>query len=118
MIILIDAIARELSGVTHMVVFTDSDPAAAAINTGNSPSPQIDFLMEWLQQRQPGIQFLAIHVPGVSNQMSDALSRDKWHGAVASVEAGGVKTHRMRPADECSRMTEHASSLPQRGTPH
>lgn len=41
LIVAIDALARELGGLTHMVAFTDSDPVAAALNTANSPSPKI-----------------------------------------------------------------------------
>lgn len=52
-IVLIDALARELEGLSHLVAFTDSDPAAAALNTANSPSPQIDCLVRWLADRHP-----------------------------------------------------------------
>lgn len=43
--VLIDAIARDLSYLTHLVTFTDSDPSATAINTSNSPSPQIGYYL-------------------------------------------------------------------------
>lgn len=53
-IIMIDAMARELEGLTHLVAFTDSDPAAAALNMANSPSPHIDCLERWLATAIPG----------------------------------------------------------------
>lgn len=60
---------------------------------------------------------MAIHIPGISNRMSDALSRGTWQETVAGVATNGVVTHRLRPADECSRLIEHASTLPQRTAP-
>lgn len=117
-IVLIDALARQLEGLTHLVAFTDSSSAAAALNTANSPSPQIDYLVRWLADHHPGLQLMAIHIPGVSNKMSDDLSRDKWRKTVASVAASGITTRRMRPADECNQLIEHASTLPQRFAPY
>ncbi|KAL3917175.1 MAG: hypothetical protein SGPRY_006508 [Prymnesium sp.] len=76
-IVLIDAIARELSDLTHLVTFTDSAPAAAAINTSNSPSPQIDYLA-WLSLY--GLGFLI-------------LSKDKLSSAslAAAPDAGDMR---------------------------
>ena len=116
-ITLTDAVASVLEGLTHLIIFTDSDAAASALNTGSSHSPQIDYLVRWLVARLPGTQLLAIHIPGVSNRTSDALSRDKWEELVAGVVASGIVAHRMRPAGECSSMVEHAVNLPQRGSP-
>ena len=117
-IVLIDSLARYLEGLSHLVVYTDSDAAAAALNTGNSPSPQMDFLVRWLADRRAGLQLLAVHIPGRSNRASDSLSRNSWQEMVAEAEASGARLRRLRPADECKRLIEHAVTLSQRGAPH
>lgn len=114
-VILIDAIARELIGVTHLVVYTDCDATAAMLNTGNSPSPQMDCLARWLSARHPGLQLLAVHIPGRQNRTSDALSRGVGRGLVTEAEASGARRRRLRPADECNELIAHAIALPQRG---
>lgn len=100
-----------------MVAFTDSDPVAVAINTSNSSSPQKDCLVRWLEDRHPGLQMLEIHISGVSNVKSDALSRSEWHQMVAGVRADGVDTHWLRPSVESHALIEHALTLPQRSEP-
>ena len=62
----------------------DADPAApptiaagatAAANTGNSPSPQLNFLVRWLIERWPGVQFLGVWQKGIRNDVADRISR-------------------------------------------
>ena len=75
-----DALAEALPGLAHLVVFTDSDAARATIRAGNSGSPQLNAIIQWLLERRPALQLLALHQPGARNGVSDRLSR---HGAAA-----------------------------------
>lgn len=72
-----EAVVRRLRGLTHLWRFTDSVATKAAITSGSSGAPQLDYLVTWLARRSPGVQFLAVHVPGVRNVMADKLSRDR-----------------------------------------
>lgn len=99
-------------------MYSDSEATAAALNTNNSLSSQMDHLTRWLSARHPELQLLAVHIPGRENRSSDALSRGNWRGLlVAEAEAGGARLRRLRPADECDELIDTAISLPQKRIP-
>jgi hypothetical protein len=70
-----DALLRALGGVTHLVVYTDSDATAKAFTAASSGAPQLNAPVQWLLERHPGVQFLGVHQPGTRNEAADALSR-------------------------------------------
>jgi hypothetical protein len=72
-----DALLTALGGVTHLIVFTDSDATAKAFTTGDSGAPQLDCAMRWLISRHPLVQFVGRHQPGVRNGAADGLSRQQ-----------------------------------------
>jgi hypothetical protein len=72
---LADALADCLPGLTHLVVYTDSIATRSAIQTCNSDSPQLNYIIRWLLDRRPTLQLLGIHQPGVRNGAADGLSR-------------------------------------------
>ena len=74
-VVLADAVLMELQSATHMVIFTDSSATEIAVNTGNSPSPQLNFLVRWLIERWPGVQFLGVWQKGIRNDVADRISR-------------------------------------------
>ena len=88
------SIAHHVGGVTHVVGLTDSSATAAAINSGASGSPQMQALLLWLYELCPGLQLLAIWLPGVENTRSDSLSRGVERAAtvVAEADAAGWQT--------------------------
>ena len=75
-VIFADALTSATPGLSHMIVFTDSVATAQALTTGSSGAPQINYLVQWLQQRHPTVQWLGIHQPGKRNCAADGLSRD------------------------------------------
>ena len=77
------AVTLKVGGVSHIIAFTDSAPAASAINYSASGSPQLQLILQWLYQACPRLQLLAIWLPGKDNTRSDALSR----GSVKALEA-------------------------------
>ena len=77
------AVAHTVGGVTHIIAFTDSSPAASAVNYGASGSPQLQAILTWLFSACPRLQLLAIWIPGKENTRSDAFSR----GASKALEA-------------------------------
>ena len=77
------AITFKVGGASHIITFTDSAPAASAINYGASGSPQLQLILRWLFIACPDLQMLAIWIPGKENTRSDALSR----GSAKALEA-------------------------------
>ena len=109
-----DALAEALPGLTHLIIFTDSDAARAAIRSGNSGSPQLNFIIQWLLARRPALQLMALHQPGARNGVSDRLSR---HGAAAVREeavAAGARVVTLPVPDGFHGMMHAASELAQR----
>lgn len=74
-VVLADAIASRLPGLTHLWCFTDSIATRSAVITGGSGAPQLYYLITWLCQRQKSVEFVAVHVQGVLNIIADRLSR-------------------------------------------
>ena len=114
-VIFADALTTATPGLTHMVVFTDSVATAQALTTGSSSAPQINYLVQWLQQRHPSVQWLGIHQPGKRNCAADGLSRDGTDTVLAEVTASGAVTVELTAAQAAWRALEHAMSLPLRG---
>jgi len=111
---LLDAVARRLCGVTHIQAFTDSDATARALTTGNSGSPQLDYLVRWLFARHPGVQFLGIHQAGVRNSASDGLSRHALREVLREAAATGAATERLEAPDGCADVLRAAMAHEQR----
>ena len=84
-VVLADAVLADLQSATHMVIFTDSSATEVAINTGNSPSPQLNFLIRWLVQRWPSVQFLGVWQKGIRNDIADKISRKDLSAVLADV---------------------------------
>ena len=84
-------LCHHVAGVTHVIGFTDSEATASAVNSGSSGSPQLQALLHWLYELCPGLQLLAIWLPGKRNTRSDGLSRGvaRSFEVVAEAEAGG-----------------------------
>ena len=98
-VMLLDAVAHRLRGVSHIQAFTDSDATARALTTGSSGSPQLDFLVRWLFARHPGVQFLGIHQAGVRNSASDGLSRRALLDVLHEVTEAGAVIERLVTPD-------------------
>ena len=103
-VIFADQLASVLEGLTHLVLFSDSSAVVAALNSNSSPSPQLNMLVQWLFERHPKLQVLAIHQPGVRNSAADGLSRTQSQQIIADAEAAGARTHELP-------MPEHAYDL-------
>lgn len=114
-IALMDALCEALSRLTHLVIFSDSTATVQLINSGNSPSPQMDFILQWFTRRRPSLFMMAIHIPGVSNRTSDALSRSKGTQLLDEASSSGCHLRRLRPAHECCRMAHDVLTQGQRG---
>ena len=98
-VVMADAVLTELETATHMVVFTDSSATEAAINSGNSPSPQMNFLVRWLVERWSNVQFLAVWVPGIHNEAADGISRVALDSVLADAEAADLAVRRLPACD-------------------
>ena len=86
-----DAVARRLRGLTHVVIFTDSSPVVAAINSNNSGSLQLNALIRWLFDEHPFVQFVALHQPGKRNGASDDLSRHDTPRVLQAARDAGAR---------------------------
>ena len=109
------ALAVKLPSLTHIVCFTDSSAAMGAINSGNSPSLQLNSMVQWLTQRLPGIQILAVHQPGDRNIRADGISRSKANEVVQDAERSGAAPRRLGVAPATWAAAERALLAPQRG---
>lgn len=111
---LADAIATRLPGLTHLVVFSDSSPVVAAINSNNSDSPQLNYIIRWLLERWPQLQLLGIHQPGRRNGASDGISRHATDDVLRAARAAGLHTERLPAAHVLPDLIDRATALPQR----
>lgn len=111
-----DSLCDALPGLSHIVVFSDSSASVQLLNSDNSASPQMDYLMRWFVKRRPSILTMAVHIPGKANRTSDALSRNIGHQFLMEAAATGCHLRRLRPAHECCSMLSIAISQDQRGT--
>ena len=94
-VVLADALLTDLQTASHMIIFTDSSATEVAINTGNSPSPQLNFLIRWLVQRWPAVQFLGVWQKGIRNDIADKISRKDLLAVLAE--------RYVSPRSECAR---------------
>ena len=103
-VIFADALIDGLPGLTHLTIFTDSTPVQEAIQSSSSGSPQLNFIVNWLFQRHPDVQFMAIHQPGVRNSAADGLSRSASQTVLSDAIAAGANPLRLP-------LHEHATDL-------
>lgn len=113
------AAMRRLGDVASVHVFTDCEPSQLAINTDASGSPQLNFLLRWLQQQLGATQALAWHQPGKRNWAADGLSRDGNGGAtvaevLAAARDAGLRTEKITLDAALWDVLKEAQGVPQR----
>ena len=108
------ALAGVLPGLTHLVCFTDSSATEGAINSGNSPSLQMNAVVQWLFSRLPSVQLMAIHQPGCRNQRADGISRSEGESVLTSVRATGAEPWPLEVDDDSWEALYRAWSAPQK----
>lgn len=116
-VVFADALLEALPGVTHLTIFTDSSATAVGIQTSSSPSPQMNVLMEWLMQRNPSTQFMALHQPGKRNGAADSLSRTDSASVLSDAEAAGAIIIRLPLEPHAIDLMHLAMAHPQRPRP-
>ena len=116
-VVLADAVLRELGGVTHLIAFSDSSPVVAMLNSDNSGSPQLNFLMKWLIEAHPTVQTLGIHQRGVRNTAADDLSRGRAERVLEEARASGAHCLALAPSPALDWLTQAAARMPQRSAP-
>ena len=107
------AVIKRLDNVTHVVLFTDSDAAAIAINRNSSSSKQMDFLLQKLQDNLVTVQLLAVHIPGIRNGVSDDLSREGTEKAKAEATKAGFELEELPVPEHQIDWMRDAAKLPQ-----
>jgi len=103
--------------VTHLTIVTDSSATAVGIQTSISPSPQMNVLMDWLMQRNPSTQFMALHQPGKRNGAADSLSRKDSASVLADAKAAGAIPIRLPLEPHAIDLMRVAMTHPQRPRP-
>ena len=116
-VIFADTLAITLPELRYLVVFTDSSPVVAALNSGNSDSPQLNAIVRWLFDRHPLLQLLALHQPGKRNGAADSLSRDDRERVLKEAAEGGARAVTIDCHDTSRALATMALSFPQRGRP-
>lgn len=111
------ALVRRLPGLAHLTIFTDAQPVASAINSGNSESPQLNFIVRWLLDAFPRLQLLALHQPGKRNDGADGLSRHDTRRVLLEAEEAGLRTLQLPLPPGLPELIARASQLPQRALP-
>jgi ribonuclease HI len=96
-VVMADALLKELQSASHIVVFTDSEATEAAINSANSPSPQLNVIVQWLFSRWPKVQVLGVWQQGVRNAVADRLSRRGLDEVLAEARRHGLRPRRIQP---------------------
>ena len=108
------ALIAWLPGVTHVVCFTDSSASMGAINSGNSPSLQMNSLVQWLFAQTPHVQFLAVHQQGKRNERADAISRHDVEAVLAAARAAGAQPRELALVPGAWEALDRALRAPQR----
>jgi hypothetical protein len=116
-VVLADTLAVTLPDLRYLVVFTDSSPVVAALNSGNSDSPQLNAIVRWLFDRRPLLQILALHQPGKRNGAADSLSRDDRERVLAEAAKGGARIVTISCHSTSRALALLALTFPQRGRP-
>lgn len=110
------ALCDMLSGSTDLIMFSYSSATVQMLNSGNSSSPQMDFILQWFTRRRPNLLFMmSIHIPGINNRTSDALSRSNGSRFLDEASFSGCALRRLRTAHECCRMAYEMLAQDQRG---
>jgi hypothetical protein len=92
-----------------------SSPVVAALNSGNSDSPQLNAIVRWLFDRRPLLQLLARHQPGKRNGAADSLSRDDRERVLREAAEGGARAVTIDCHATSRALALMALSFPQRG---
>ena len=116
-VIFADALLSSLPRLTHLTIFTDSTPVREAIQSSSSGSPQLNFIINWLFQRWPDVQFMAIHQPGVRNSAADSLSRTDSKSVLKDAKAAGAKLIQLPVPEHAIELMHTAALKPQRASP-
>ena len=116
-VVFADALADSLVGLRYLIVFTDSTPVVAAIQSGNSDSPQLNAIVRWLFQRRPHLQLLALHQPGKRNGAADGLSRTESASVLKEAAGIGASIERLACEREMHALALSAMQLPQLAYP-
>ena len=101
------ALAAALEGLRFLLIFSDSTAVVQAVQSNNSDSPQLNAVTRWLFERCPGVQFLAVHQPGVRNDAADGLSRHRTAEVLAEARAAGLSTQELA----CKHLTAELNAL-------
>ena len=113
-VVMADAVLTHLRDATHMIVYTDSSVAEVAINTGNSPSPQINFLIRWLVERWPNVQFLGVWQKGIRNDVADRISRAGLAAVLDEAERAKLRLRQLAACDSAHDLMRAVWAEPQR----
>ena len=113
-VVFADALAATLEGLRHLIIFTDSTAVVAALQSGNSPSPQLNFIVRWLFDRRPQLQILALHQPGKRNDGADRLSRSGSAAVLSEARAVGARPCCVGRTSVTDELARAAMQLPQR----
>ena len=116
-VVFADALADSLVGLRYLIVFTDSTPVVAAIQSGNSDSPQLNAIVRWLFQRRPHLQLLALHQPGKRNGAADGLSRTESASVLKEAAGIGARIERLACERDMHALALSAMQLPQLAYP-
>ena len=112
-VVFADILASTLPELQYLIVFTDSTAVVAALQTGNSPSPQLNFIVRWLFERRPRLQVLALHQPGKRNDGADRLSRAGSAAVLAEATAIGARICHVGSAAITDALAREAMRMPQ-----
>jgi hypothetical protein len=86
-----DTLVRALGGVSHLIVFTDSDATAKAFTAAGSGAPQLNYMVEWLLRRHPRLQLLGVWQQGKRNDAADGLSRGRRTAVLQQAQLAGAE---------------------------
>ena len=116
-VVFADYLAETLVGLTHLVIFSDCVALVAAIQSSSSESPQLNFIVNWLFQRHPQVQFMALHQPGKRNAAADGLSRSSSASVIAEAQAAGARAIQLEQQQHAIDLMFAAADMPQRAPP-
>ena len=113
-VLMADALIEYLGDVSHLTIFSDSDPVVASINSANSGSPQLNFIVRWLLERHQKTQMIAVHQPGVRNGAADDLSRHSSAAVLETAGAAGLQIIQLPLPKGWIELVDRAAEYPQR----